>query len=92
MNTKNFEEREGWNNRWITPLPTEAAPIIILTRFDEEEYLVEWTPYDPTNYSYSNQPADGYLGTASVLTGRFAGIGFHAWEQNDSEFVYWQHV
>ena len=33
-------------------------------------------------------PCEGYLGTAKVIEGRYTGIGFHAWEQNDSEFIF----
>jgi hypothetical protein len=32
---------------------------------------------------------EGYLGTAKVIKGRYVGIGFHAWEQNNSEFIWY---
>jgi len=32
---------------------------------------------------------EGYLGTVKVIEGRYVGIGFHAWEQNNSEFIWY---
>ena len=37
----------------------------------------------------SDIPGVGYLGTARVISGKHKDIGFHAWEQNDYEFVYY---
>jgi hypothetical protein len=78
-------------NRKNTPLPKKEC-IIKLKRDDadgEKVYVCKWKPFFPHNYTEENMPAEGYLGTASVIQGRYEGIGFHAWEQNESEFIYY---
>lgn len=73
-------------NRHNKPLPSVKALIRIKHR--EGVFLCRWEPYNPDDYENTNQPAEGFLGTAIVLHGEeHAGIGFHAWEQNDAEFV-----
>lgn len=88
---KNLEQREGFKNRHTDGLPEKSFPMRVVTRDFGGEYifLCEWKPFDSNNYSEDNMPADGYLGTASIIEGKYQGIGFHAWEQNNSEFVYY---
>lgn len=43
--------------------------------------------FDKSNYSKENMPSKGYLGTAKIDEGMYKGVGFHAWEQNNSEFI-----
>ena len=65
-------------DRKETDLPTKKCAIEI---FMEGEWLpCEWNPRTP-----ESQANAGYLGTART-TARPLQIGFHAWEQNDSEF------
>lgn len=101
---KNLEPKEGYKNRHIDGLPLTKTNIHILIKHVEGDSteLSEWKPFDPSEYtgeiitridsmtSYINMPAKGYQGTAKLLEGKFKGIGYHAWEQNNSEFVYWK--
>lgn len=67
-------------DRKVDALPTEKCAIEIFK--DGEWISCEWNPRTP-----ESQADAGYLGTART-TARPVQIGFHAWEQNDSEFRY----
>lgn len=88
---KNLEQREGFVNRHIYGLPEKITTMKVVTKDIDGEhiYLCEWDPFDKSQYSKDNMPADGYLGTAKVIEGRYSGIGFNAWEQNNSEFIWY---
>ena len=80
-------KKEGFVNRHTHGLPDKITTLRIVD--GENVYLCEWKPFDKNHYSKENMPAEGYLGTAEVIEGGFKGIGFHAWEQNNSEFVWY---
>jgi len=88
---KNLEQREGFVNRNTNGLPDKKARMKVVTKDIDGEhiYLCEWKPFDKSQYSKENMPSEGYLGTVTVIDGRYTGIGFHAWEQNNSEFVWY---
>ncbi len=92
--SKTIENREGYLNRHLVPLPTKVCTIKIIVKDYSGEHatLCEWKPFEAQIYNGSEFPADGYLGTAKELQGVFSGIGHHAWEQNDSEFIYYKIV
>ncbi len=75
---------ENWKDRHITPLPKEECQMTILT--NEGEFTGEWIPLEPENKDKFNK---GYLGTVRVKA-EIQDIGFHAWEQNNSEFQYYK--
>lgn len=76
---------KGFLNRHKNPLPNEKCIIKIF--HEGIVFITEWEPRD------SDSTADkGYLGTARVISGEFKGIGFHAWEQNDHEFLYYNKI
>lgn len=89
---KNTQRRRGWKNRHTDGLPAEECEIAILVQSIDGEvrYLCAWHPYQRSNYPDDAQPADGYLGTAEVILGKYVGIGFHAWLQNNYEFIYYK--
>jgi hypothetical protein len=95
---KDLTIKEGWLNRHIVPLPEAPAKIIFYDNFcraeegEEQEVLCEWHPHDVFDSARrcGKQPAEGYLGTARKLNSPYKGIGFHAWEQNNSEFVHYK--
>lgn len=89
---KNLENREGYFNRHLDPLPNKSLEIEIITKdiTGEFNYICLWQPFRKEFYSEKNLPGKGYLGTAKIVEGMFKGIGFHAWEQNDSEFIYYK--
>ena len=88
---KNLEQREGFVNRHTNGLPYKTTIMRVVTKDVDGEhiYLCKWKPFDKSQYSKEKVPVDGYLGTVEVIEGRFSGIGFHAWEQNNSEFVWY---
>ena len=90
----NLEKRNGYKNRHIDGLPTEKVSMKVVTNDVEGEHIMlcSWKPFNEEEYTKNKIPADGYLGTATVIEGQFNGIGFHAWEQNNSEFVYYSVV
>ena len=67
-------------DRTVDALPTQKCDVEI---FKHGKWITcEWTPRTP-----ESQADDGYLGTATTINRHYQ-IGFHAWEQNDSEFRY----
>lgn len=90
---KNTQQREGFLNRHTHPLPTHVSTMIIkYVENVEHVYLCKWEPFDKTKYTEKDMPPEGYVGTATVIEGTYAGIGFHAWEQFNSEFIYYKLV
>jgi hypothetical protein len=87
-----LKQREGFTNRHTDGLPKENCLIKIIVKDVGKEFthVCDWKPYDPS--LHGEKPAEGYLGTARVVTGRCKGIGFNAWEQNDSEFVWYSKI
>jgi hypothetical protein len=83
----NTTQRPGYKNRHTEPLPNTKEIIKIITNDISGEHIdiCEWHPHIK-NENETNKPGKGYLGTARTFTG----IGFHAWQQNDSEFVYYK--
>lgn len=76
-------------NRHKNGLPNETAIIKIVVNDISGEHIhhCRWEPFDKNQYNENNMPVKGYLGTARVIEGIYSGIGFRAWEQNDSEFI-----
>lgn len=92
---KTLSELEGWKNRHLDPLPDEPCVIIILHNdiTGTSEIKCQWTPFDESNYVGKPEaviPAPEYLGTANRIKNNTTDIGFHAWDCNDSEFVYYR--
>lgn len=88
---KNLEQRDGFLNRHTNGLPekTTTMKVVIKDVDGEHIYLCVWNPFDKSKYSKNNMPTNGYLGTAKIIYGIYTGIGFNAWEQNNSEFVWY---
>jgi hypothetical protein len=93
-NMKNLQQRDGFINRHTNGLPDHkcAIRIIVSDVSGEDIFLCEWNPFDKSQYSETDMPSEGYLGTARVIFGRYSGIGHHAWEQNNSEFIWYKIV
>lgn len=83
-----------FKNRHEVGMPTTECTIeIIYDDFDGRHFhTCTWTPFNPGEYTDDDMPVPGYLGTANVMTGSYTGIGFHAWEQNDSEFIWYKEL
>ncbi len=91
MHKLNLEHRQGFINRHINGLPKLECAINILVEYPSHEQLIScvWLPFDESIYSETEiKPSKGYLGTARSIE-QYVGIGFHAWEQNNYEFVYY---
>ena len=91
---KNLKKRKGFSNRHLDGLPAEKVnmKIVINDTYGEHIMLCEWTPFDEKDYSADNMPGESYLGTVRVIEEKFKGIGFHAWEKNNHEFIYYSIV
>lgn len=88
-----LKQKEGWKNRKVESLPTKKVTVIeiIMNKSGEEHfYLCEWFPFDKSEYTEQAMPSKGYLGTARVIEGEHKGIGFNAWKENNSEFIYYK--
>lgn len=85
-----YIDKDGFTNRKISKLPNEKLiiDIIVPRAAGEEIYKCEWIPYNSEDYKV--QPAIGFLGTTTVISGKYSGIGFHVWDQNDAEFIYYK--
>lgn len=83
----NLIDKDGYINRKIINLPREISIMNIIVSGIEEEkiYKCEWVPS-----KNENLPDQGFLGTAVVISGEHKGNGYHAWDQNDSEFIYYK--
>lgn len=86
INMLNLQNRTGFKNRHTDGLPTQKTCMkVVNVDMDGEHILLcEWKPFHKQKTA-----ADGYLGTATVIEKQYNGIGFHAWEQNNSEFIYY---
>jgi hypothetical protein len=87
---KNTEQLQGFLNRHEVGMPTEKCRISVVTKASgfEPVELCDWEPFDESEHTKKDMPASGYLGTAYTVNGQFR-LGFHAWEQNNSEFIYY---
>jgi len=84
--TNFLEQLQGeFKNRHIEPLPSHKCNLYIITTNEETMHLCEWIPAQPPTNT-------GWLGTARVIETKYQGIGFHAWRQNDQEFIYYKIV
>jgi uncharacterized phage protein (TIGR01671 family) len=88
---KNLEQKEGFFNRHINPLPKHKAVIKIITKGHNGQFnfVCNWKPFEEIK-SEGLSIKTGYLGTATpnlIQDGEY--FCFHAWEQNDEEFVYY---
>lgn len=98
--TKNLNTKAGFKNRHLEPLPDKPAVIeIVFTETNQEKIaLCNWNPFHLEEWKKGftippdKSPAPGFIGTAEVIQGTYPGIGFHAWEQNNSEFVFYNIV
>ena len=86
----------NWLNRKEIPLPKEQCKIII--KHSDGELTGMWHPYNPNDYHPDTQPHEGYLGTVVIpiidpiflkywKQKEIPTVGFHAWTQNNSEFI-----
>lgn len=89
---ENNTDKNGYFNRKHIKLPNEKMIIdIIVSDIDGEKFhKCEWIPFKKEDYNENNQPTQGFLGTAVIIEGKHAGNGYHAWDQNDSEFIYYK--
>jgi len=82
--------KQTWLNRHETPLPDEECVIQIKLQGDPKihgypEVLTgNWVPFNPGDYGVRAKLSEGYIGT---FRDNLTKLGFHAWQQNDSEFV-----
>lgn len=90
---KNFEDRKGWENRNIKPLPTEKCIIFIIKNDVDGEsiHLCKWKPYNYEEHLQIRKPSEVYLGSAKTID-RNINIGFSIWNQNNDEFIYYKVV
>ncbi len=89
----NTTSRPGYINRHVDGLPKKERIIkIVYNDIDGEHiFLCKWHPFDPTNPPTDVEHDRAYLGTARTLD-RKINIGFHAWQPNNYEFIYYQLV
>lgn len=74
------------NNRKTKPLPKEPCQMIIQDNNDE----LRCGYWRPATKKQKIKCEPGYLGTFYTPSELSSGtIGFNAWEQNHSEFVFW---
>lgn len=89
----NYLVKDNYKNRKKHGVPSKRCKIeIIITSktAGDETFICMWEPYRKSDYPKDKQPGKGFLGTARINSGKFEGIGFHAWEQNDAEFIYYK--
>jgi hypothetical protein len=93
---KNFNKKPFWRNRHLDPLPKEGCRMQILYKDFDGIYHPkgEWEPVETRKETIP--PAEGFLGTFvhevknPIRKSPGVIIGYHAWSQNDSEFVYYR--
>lgn len=93
-NTKNLQPKEGYKNRHIDGVPDKETVIEVITKDIKGTHrdVCLWKPFNKDDYALKDMPSAGYLGTAKVTIGRWEGIDFHAWQQNNSEFIYYKEI
>lgn len=92
MQKLNLNPRKGFINRHVSGMPAQEETIVLVAVDvdGEHSYVCKWFPFDKDDYTKDNMPADGYLGTATVIEGDYRGISFHAWRQSDNEFTHYK--
>lgn len=75
----------GYKSRFLKPLPERIA-IILIAREEKKEIKIYPCLWQPA----PNPEKRSILGTATVESGKFAGIRFHTWKNISSEFVYYK--
>ncbi len=85
-----MELKDNFKSRLIYPLPNKRTSIEVYMEYEDKYYFCDWNPYDEKKYDKGYKPGEGYLGTARITKGKLKGIGFHAWHQNNSEFIYYR--
>ena len=90
MSMKNLGKRKGFINRHIEGMPKQQCKVKVVTNDVgcENIFICEWEPFDRLRHR-ENYAERGYLGTVKIIEGRYKGIGFHAWEHSNSEFVWY---
>jgi hypothetical protein len=93
---KNLNKRLGYKNRHLDDLPEDKAIVYVIINDageDEERIMLcQWFAYNREDYVGRLTPDVGYLGHMIVVEEEYNGIGFNAWEQTNSEFVYYQNI
>ena len=87
-----------YNDRRIIPLPLENCRLRIVIKDwkdNKQEYMEIVGNWEPYNGKYSTKindtlPNKGYLGTLYHLTENNIKIGYNAWQQNSSEFIFYK--
>lgn len=87
---KNLANRKGFINRHIEGMPKQRCKVKVVTNDVDREniFICEWEPLDKSMRG-EDYAQKGYLGTVKIIEGRYKGIGFHAWEHSNSEFVWY---
>ena len=75
-------------NRRQDGMPQHECEIYVYV--DKRKVKCKWKPFDQSKYSEDDMPQEGYLGTAFRIDSPY--FGYHAWLQNNSEFIYYQMV
>lgn len=83
--------KQGMINRHLEHLPKNKCKINIYHDDGTQKRLLlcEWIPFDVDNYKEGFSADTGYIGTARVIQKEWHGIGFHAWRNNNDEFIYY---
>lgn len=80
---KNLEVKEGYKNRHLDGLPDTVVYIKIIHSGNDGVILCKWYPVTNGQHSWGT-----VLGTARDSNG----LGYHAWLENNDEFVYYSLV
>lgn len=90
----NLSKRRGFKNRHIDGVPKHQCKMKVITNDvnGENVFLCEWNPFDKSKFNEYNMPGKGYLGTVKIIEGTYKGLGFHAWKQNNSEFIWYSEL
>ena len=78
-------------NRKKNPLPLVETKMSILKAGNQIKGV--WKPFNPNDYTAETMPSKGYLGTfegqveSQINPKSIVTIGYHAWEQNNFEFL-----
>jgi len=91
---RNLNARKDYKNRHLDGLPVDKAIVRIIRKDAGEDVervlLCQWHSYKKEDYVKGFQPHEGYLGTMRIVEEDYNGVGFNAWEQNNSEFIYYK--
>ena len=72
----------------MSGLPKDACEITIWVL--GQDFKADWRPFTFDDYNEENLPPPNFMGTATIKEGTLKGVGMHAYQHTNEEFVFYK--